>query len=76
MTNRIEIIIEDGHSRKWRATYERTGKGQFAKLFKLERFQNNGKDAYWCRYAESTHGPLTSDVKIELERAARMARVA
>jgi hypothetical protein len=70
----FEVIFEDARFRTYRATYERKARGMFAKLVKLERYDNNGKHWYWTLYRSACHGELEANTKALIKKNAELVR--
>lgn len=68
------VTFEDARFRTYRATYQRKARGMFAKLVKLERYDNNGKYWYWTLYRSACHGELDNNVKQAIKRNAELVR--
>ena len=68
------VTIEDGRYRPFRCTFVRKARGQFAKLCKLERFTDNGKDSYWTLHRAACHGDIDNHAKREIKRMAEIIR--
>jgi len=72
---KFEVLFEDARFRQYRATYFRTQRGAFPKLVKLERWDNNGKYAYWTLYRPQCHGELEANTKALLREKAELVRL-